>query len=57
MWPAQAELVPNQALLCRFALPTADQVFLSGHRMNCRGPVERLPALRSESAEVVPSIF
>ena len=45
-------IAADKPLLYRFALPTANHVFLPGHRHHGAGPVELVPALRPQPADV-----
>ena len=45
-------IAPDTPLPYRFALPTANHVFLPGHRHHGAGAIELVPALRPQPADV-----
>jgi predicted acyl esterase len=50
-------IAPNQPLLCRFALPTANHVFLPGHRIMVQVQSSWFPLYDRNPQTFVPSIF
>jgi predicted acyl esterase len=50
-------IASNTPLLFRFALPTANHVFLPGHRIHGSDSVELVPALRSQPADICEEYF
>jgi predicted acyl esterase len=52
-----APLVPNQPLFYRFALPTANHVFLPGHRIMVQVQSSWFPLYDRNPQTFVPSIF
>jgi len=50
-------IAADKPLLYRFALPTANHVFLPGHRKSWCDSIQLVPALRSQSANVCIQYF
>ena len=56
-WRAPSPSHPNQPLLYRFALPTANHVFLAGHRIMVQVQSSWFPLYDRNPQTFVPNIF